>query len=221
MKKILFLTMLLVSHFYGLLGMEGADKAAFISTFFSHAQEQMPELETAIRRLAEDPSKNEKEFLEKQALLELYCIIDMIAQRNVDQLTSVDAEHLRFSDGQVWVPGSQFDSKFVPTEDPRLFTCALLGGGNALAFVLFNSARDKTVQDKKDTLAMIQLLLGKGLDPNAYAGIAYFIKNSLTSTGSADYPRVMSLLEVAKKYSDPEAAELVRKHIAQNRDTTI
>ncbi len=203
------------------------DRDAFISTFFSYAQEQIPNLEAEIKKLSEDPAKNEKELLENQDLLNLYQIVDLIAQRKIDALKSLDSKQLSFAYGQIGAPGDKFDPKFVPSTkpgekgDPSLFAYALLGGENALAFVLANSARDKTIQDKKDSLAMIQLLLEKNLNPSSLAGIAYFIKDSPTSKSASDYPRYVPLLLAAVDWSYPEAAELILKHIAQNTDKTV
>jgi hypothetical protein len=66
--------------------------------------------------------------------------------------------------------------KEIPTGQGTLIA-AQLKGKNALAMVLFHSALDQTQQDENATLAMMQVLFDKKLDPNTQARVAYWIQS--------------------------------------------
>lgn len=187
-----------------------AQQAADITIFFKYARENLPKIPDEIARLEKEAPQDQQKIKHARDVLNLYKVATLIEDRNIDELKKMDAKQLKFQDGQIWVPGKLFKDQM----DGRLAS-RILGGENALAFTLFYSIFDKSDEDADKTLTLLKVLLDKGLDPNGWAGEAYFVKNDPSDSFSSDYPAVYSLPEVAIIYSSPEALKLLIEHGAK------
>jgi len=127
----------------------------------------------------------------KQQLLSLQ-IIDIIARRDIDQLKRTPTEELQ---RYISISVSSDVVKDVPT-DQGTITSAQLAGENTLAILFFHSALDQTTQDKDATLAMLQVLFDKKLDPHAKGAVVYWVQPH-GQEGSYDYVQLFSLPEIA------------------------
>lgn len=188
----------------------------FISTFFTYAREQIPTITAEIDELSKDVVKNQEELSAKKNKLNLYRAIAVIADRDIEGLKAIDVLDLSFND-QLNVSGDYFKTEVIDAltggaATKGLFSHAMLGGQNALAFVVFNAARDKTIEDKQKTLKMLKLLLDKKLDPHAQAGLVFWIKDNPKDTHALDYIAVADIVEIAPGFAYPEVVKMLQSN---------
>lgn len=192
-----------------------------VMPFFSEVPKQLAQANSEVEKLVREGA-SEKPIVTKtengeitsasplavaKATLESLRIIDIIMRRDIDQLKSTAVESLQ-RNIDVSIGGEHF--KHIPT-DQGIVTSAQLAGENALAMVLFHAALDKTQQDKDATLAMLQVLFDKKLDPNTKGGIVYWVQPP-GEQGAYDYVALLSLPEVASEFSFREAANKLRDY---------
>ncbi len=125
-------------------------------------------------------------------------VVQLIANRDVKGLNKLDAtNYLTFKreEGLIAVDGN-------PTGRVRL---VLWGATNALVFVLLHSALNESTEDDAKTLAMLDVLLEKGLELNAVGRTLDFTKEN------PDVSPPMSLVQIALSFSFPEAVEKLLK----------
>lgn len=219
---------------------ESSSSSEVMAVFFNYAKEQLQQIPHEIEKLKKEGSKEEAKFdsvtkklqdtntmtngtsfssvpnnamkiklLEEE--LNTYRIAELIADKNINTLKQMSSKELQ-NHWQIWVNADRFPNNFKKTFEGKLASM-IIGGENALAFVLFHSATNKTEEDNKKTLEMLRVLLeDKKLNPNAIVGIVYWIKNNPTDKFALDYVSNPSLTSAAVEYSFPAALELLLQH---------
>ena len=182
--------------------------------FFDHAKEEAPKIALKIAEL-EKSAKDDLNKLKEE--LRFFNVVNLIARQDVESLAKMDPKQLK--GGQIWVHDA---SKFKDDMGGKL-TSRIIAGENAISFVLFHSIMNKTKQDNKKTLDMLNVLLGKNLSLNITSGSVDFVKNKPSDSRSYDYIALFSLVEAALMYSFPEALEVLLKHGApvNERDVSM
>ena len=182
-----------------------------IAVYFAYTKDHISHLELKIKQLESKTSTNYDDQMEQLASLKdslkVYIVANLISEGNIEALKNMSREQLQFYEGQIEVEGKLFNDT-----GPGYLVYRAISGRNALAFVLFHSVLDKTQADKDRTLAMLQVLLDKKLNPNARAGEVLWVSKDESSTTAADYVRRLWLREVAAEYSFPEAQALLEKY---------
>lgn len=184
-----------------------------IAVFFKHAQEELPKLALEITNIEKETPSNTTKLHDLKEQLKTFKIVSFIKDRDIESLKKLTAEELTFKDGQIWVDGN----KFKDTMGGKL-TSRILGGENAIPFVLFHSILDTTEQDREKTLAMLKILFEKQLNPHTQAGLVYWLKSQPSDTHSHDYVALFSLPEIATEYSFPAAQKLLLEYAAQSHE---
>ncbi|HEV2600841.1 MAG TPA: hypothetical protein VGT41_00950 [Candidatus Babeliales bacterium] len=179
-----------------------------IAVFFNYAQEKIPQFLTDIEMAEKETPQDESKINYLKEELKTYKIAQTIAQHDLKTLEEATPEQLSFKNGDISVEGDRF--KY--TGNGRL-TSRMLAGENALAFVLFHSAMDKTQEDQDKTMAMLKILFNKKLDPNTKAGEVYWVKDKPTDKSGYDYVSTFSLSQAASIYSFPQAQQLLHDYI--------
>jgi len=215
---------------------ESSSRSEVMAIFFNYAKEQLQQIPHEIEKLKKEGPKEEAKFdsvikklkdngtsissvpntamkiklLEEE--LNTYKIAELIADKNINALKQVNSKELQKNDLQIWVEADRFPNNFKNSFEGKLASM-IIGGENALAFVLFHSATNKTEEDNKKTLEMLRVLLeDKKLNPNAIVGIVYWVKDNPTDTRALDYVSNFPLVALAIDYSFPAALELLLKH---------
>jgi len=182
-------------------------KAEEVAVYFDYAKEKLPEIIEEIESIQKKDPVDSQKLKTLQEQVKTYKIVNLIANQDIEALKKLSPEELE-DDGQIWVEGTRFKD----TMDGKLAS-AIIGGRNALAYVLFHSALDQTEEDIKKTLAMLKILLGKNLTKHLKAaGAVYWVKEKPTDEQSFDYIVFYSLPELALTYSYPAAFELLLKN---------
>lgn len=179
-----------------------------MQVFFKYAQDQLPIVTAELEKTEKESPQDEKTINQFKEIVKTYTIAQAIAQADLKTLENATAEELQFKNGQIWVDAEKFKDKMEGKLSSRI-----LGGENAIAFVLFHSALDKTDEDKAKTMTMLKILFAKKLDPNTQAGEVFWVKNSPTDSSALDYVSLFSLSEAAEIYSFPEAQRLLSDYI--------
>ncbi len=126
----------------------------------------------------------------------LLSIIQLIAKRDIEGLKACSADDLTFgTDAVVWVDGEHYS--LINNEKAIQQVCYT--GTNALPFVLLHSSLNQSEQDDKTTLAMLDMLLDKGLDLSAKWTYTIWVDDKDYVVPPA------SLVEVALMVNFPEA----------------
>lgn len=179
-----------------------------IAVFFNYAQEQLPTLTSELETAQKESPQDEAKINKLKETLKTYKIAQAIARKDLKTLENATSDELQFKGGQIWVEGDRFKD----TMEGKL-SSRILGGKNAIAFILFHSAMDKTQEEKDKTIAMLKIVFAKKLDPNTQAGEVFWVKNKATDTTSFDYVALFSLPEAAALYSFPQAQQLLNDYI--------
>ncbi len=185
-------------------------RAKDIAVYLAYTRDHISDLKLKIEQLENKASTDyddQQDLASLKDSLKIYIVANLISEGNIEALEKMPREQLQFYDGQIEVEGKLFDDA-----GPGYLVSRAISGRNALAFVLFHSVLDKTQTDKDKTLAMLQVLLHKKLNPNARTGELLWVSKSESSTTAWDYIRHLWLREVAAKYSFPEAQALLEKY---------
>lgn len=170
------------------LAQERVTLAQDITVFFNYAQQE----------LQKNPASEQTELLK---------VINIIGNRNIQALKQLSPEQLQFKfrKSEFEVPVEQFKNN----KDDRVVSRTLTGQ-NAIAFVLFHSILDNTPEDEEKTLAMLNVLFDKKLDPNTKAEQRFAVKHKrIIGAAVVNY----SLLELAKYYSFKKAEVLLQEYM--------
>lgn len=186
-----------------------------IRAFFDYAKENIPVLTKEITEIKRKTPDDAKKIEHLEDNLKTYKLAKVIADIDIEALKGMTLEELE-TNGQIWVPADRFKDQMK-----GLLASRIIAGQNAIAYVLFYSATNKTEEDNKKTLEMLQILLDKKLNPNALASDVYWVKNKPEDEWSLDYVGQYSLVGAALIYSFPEALELLLKNGAVYSDGTM
>lgn len=182
------------------------DEKFDIEVFFNFAKEQLPITEEKISSYrTTEHVPDEPNLFELEDKRNLYKTVTAIASGDITTLQSMSKDELEFKDGQVWVPGEKFKNQF----DGRLLS-RILGAKNALFFVIYHALLNTSETDKQQTLAMLKVLLEKGLTPNTLCGLVFFVKDNPDDTNAPDFVDVMTLYEATDRYF-PAAHDLLKQ----------
>ena len=201
-----------------------AKKDAFISTFFVKTQEQIPILENQIEGIKnltqkELNPKEQKAVAELHGTLDFYKMLKMIWDRDIKGLKKLDPKKLGGITVDILLGEQHFSPDavaFLGLQDPRFFAGAEIGSTDILPYVFLSSVRDKTLKDKRSTLAMIEMLLSKrDVDLRDIELMqAFLIRRAVGDIEAPGYVGSKPLIFVAIGWSYPEAVEKVVKRIA-------
>lgn len=164
--------------------------------FFDFAKEQLPkrqeELDAYLKngRTSEGPN-----LFELEDRRNLYKTVTAIANKDIQTLQAMPKDELEYKDGQLWVPGKRFKNQF-----DGLLVSRILGSKNALFFVIYHALLNASETDNQQTLAMLKVLLEKGLNPNTLCGGAYFVKDNPDAEYAPDFVNIMTLYEATDRY---------------------
>lgn len=206
MKKALFLAIVCLFDPFQTIQAHPAEE---IGVFFNYAKEKLPKLSLEIADAQKETPLDTATLKQLQEQLKTFKIINLIAERNIEALKEMSPEELELTYRQICVDSDRF--KDTMRWDNRL-VARMLGGENALVFALFHSATNQTKEDNEKTVAMLEILLNKGLNPNPQATFVYWVKDNAADTDAKDYVRPISLPQIALLYSFPQALELLLKH---------
>lgn len=182
------------------------DQKYDVQVFFDFAQDQLPKTEEAVAFYLKNGRTSEgKNLFELEDQRNLYKTVTAIANRDTATLQSMPKDELEFKDGQLWVPGEKFKNQF-----DGLLMSQILGAKNALFFVIYHALLNTSENDTKKTLAMLKILLEKGLNPNTLCGHVYFVKDNPDDTYAPDFVDIMTLYEATNRYF-PAAHDLLKQ----------
>ena len=131
-------------------GSQNPEQVEDIQAFFTWAKERLPLIPEEIKELKTKSPVDDVKLSYLQDELIGFKIAMLIAERNIAELEKMNLEDLQ-KGIQIWVPADRFKNNREGTLASRI-----LGGGNALAFVIFYSATDKTCQDQKKIIRIVQ-----------------------------------------------------------------
>jgi len=183
-----------------------ADQRADIKVFFDFAQEQLPIAEQKLSDERKKRTGEQKEIDALQDKINLCKTVIAIAHNDLKTLEAMTAQELQFKNGDLWVPASKFKNNM----EGRLMS-HIIGGENALFFVIYHAILNTSYADDKNTLTMLKLLLEKGLSPDGRCGEVFFVKDKPTDTSAPDYVAEFTLDELAQGVL-PAARDLLRQY---------
>lgn len=184
------------------------DNASDMAVFFDYVQERLPQLSKKIAELKRNSPTDSSKIRPLEDELATFKVAKVIMDKDIHVLKQMTPDELK-KGGQIWVNSPE---KFKEQMEGRL-AGRIIGGQNALAFVLFNSAMNRTESDNEKTLQMLKIMLeDKKLDPNAKAGQVFWLKNKPTDETSYDYVAHFSLIGAAIINSFPQALEMLLKY---------
>lgn len=166
------------------------------------AQEKIDEIDSEIKRLENN-----------------HHVIGHLKEIRCDYEQQLELIHLimqRDSEGFKKIDPARFNHSFLLALDERALKNNLNGrisfhcisGHTMLALVLFHSATN-TAQDNEKTLAMLKVMLDQGADVHSGAERVYWVKDKPEDKVDCEYSDDLSLVELARLYSFPQAVELL------------
>lgn len=183
--------------------------------FFDFAKENIPVLTREIAEVKRKTPDDARKIEHLENDLKTYKVATIVANKDIEALKKMTKEELQTS-GQIWVPADRFKDQMK-----GLLASRIIGALNAIGYVIFHSATNKTEEDNKKSLEMLQILLDKKLNPNALAGDVYWVKNKPEDKSSYDYVGNYSFVGATLENSFPEALELLLKNGAVYSDGTM